>query len=364
MTARWLEMVKDVVFPDRETHAIPMMDGPLRPNGALDECTVLGDSPQMSQPDDLTFTSDGTLLASSGNKVFRADGEVAAQFDGLVTGIAALANGGLAACVDGIGVVLDNGQRLESVDGSPLSCLTAVLAGPDNVLFIAQGSSKHNAPDWVRDLMEKNASGRVIRWDLNTDTAETLIDDLAYPYGLALDHDGKSLLVTESWSHVLFKLPLNVPAGQGRREIVIPNMPGYPARITSSDDGGYWMCLFAMRTEMLEFVLEEDAYREQMMKTVDPAYWVRPTLRADRHFLEPLQGGGFRVLGIIKPWAPPRSYGLVVQLDEDYEVVRSLHSRADGRRHGVTGIAAYGGLVAAAVKGDDKIIRIVEEGQL
>ncbi len=363
MTARWLEMVKDVVYPDRETHAIPMMDGPLRPNSALDDCAVLAEYPDMREPDNLAFMNDGTLFIGSGNKVFRQDGSVEVEFDGAVTCIAGLHDGEIAVGLDGYGVLLGNGRKLTSVDDRSIRCPTAVLATSDDVLFIADGSAKYKTHDWVRDLMEKNAYGRVIRWDLKTDKAETLIDDLAYPHGLALDHDGKSLLVTESWKHVLFKLPLDTAAGQGRREVVIPNMPGYPARIVATDDGGYWMCLFAMRTEMLEFVLEEDAYREQMMATIDPAYWVRPTLRADRHFLEPLQGGGFRVLGIIKPWAPPRSYGLVVQLDEDYEVVRSLHSRADGRRHGVTGIAAHGGLIAAAVKGDDKIIRIVEEGR-
>ena len=360
MTARWLEMAMDVVFPDRETHAIPMMDGPLRPNSALDECPVLA---ELTQPDDLTFTDDGALLTSSGTGVFATDGKAVAQFDGPVTAIASLAGGRLAACVDGIGVVLSDGRRLEQVNGKPLHCATAILEGADNVLYIAQGSAKHAEADWVRDLMEKNASGRIIRWDLDTDRSETIIDGLAYPYGLALDHDRRALLFTESWAHTLSKLPLDVDPGRGLREVLIPNMPGYPARIATAPDGGYWMCLFAMRTEMLEFVLEEDDYRNEMMATIDPAYWVRPTLRADRHFLEPLQGGGFRVLGIIKPWAPPRSYGLVVRLDEDYEVVASLHSRADGRRHGITGIAVNNGLVVAAVKGDDKVITIQEEGR-
>ena len=37
-----------------------------------------------------------------------------------------------------------------------------------------------------------------------------------------------------------------------------------------------------------------------------------------------------------KPWAPPRSYGLLVRIDEDGEAVESLHSRVGGRHHGIT----------------------------
>ena len=36
------------------------------------------------------------------------------------------------------------------------------------------------------------------------------------------------------------------------------------------------------------------------------------------------------------PWAPPRSYGLYAHVDDEGEIVESLHSRAGGLYHGVT----------------------------
>ena len=39
-------------------------------------------------------------------------------------------------------------------------------------------------------------------------------------------------------------------------------------------------------------------------------------------------------MGVLKPWAPSRSYGLVIKLNDDFEPTLSLHSRADGSSHG------------------------------
>ncbi|MCC3305152.1 SMP-30/gluconolactonase/LRE family protein [Sneathiella sp. HT1-7] len=370
MAARWMEMIRDIVSPDRETHAIPSMDGPLRPNNRLDDCEVILGEGEIIKPDDVTFGNDGALYISSQNSVFRHTTDTGlvefAIFDSAVGAITCLSNGGIAVCLDGTGVQIKGGPmegaRLDSVDGVPIVCPTAVTESDDGHLYICQGSSQHSASDWVHDLMEKNRSGRVLRWHPEQGTSEVLADNLAYPNGILVEEDGQKLVVCESWSHSLFRMSSD-PKVTFKREVLIPNLPGYPGRICARENGGFWLALFGMRTEMLEFVLEEDDYRQEMMETIDPEYWVRPKLEPERHFLEPLQGGGFRVLGIIKPWAPPRSYGLVVRLDEDFEIVGSMHSRADGKVHGVTGLASWSGKAVAAAKGSEMVICIEQGGQ-
>ena len=71
------------------------------------------------------------------------------------------------------------------------------------------------------------------------------------------------------------------------------------------------------RTQLVEFVLREPAYRRRMMAEIDPAYWVAPRLRSGLSFKEPMQGAHIKTMGVIKPWAPPRSYGLVIRLGAD-----------------------------------------------
>ena len=118
--------------------------------------------------------------------------------------------------------------------------------------------------------------------------------------------------------------------------MVIRNMPGYPSRLASAAGGGFWLSLFGVRTHLVEFVLREDDFRKEMMRTVPPAYWVAPVISSTRDCLEPMQLGGLKALGIEKPWAPPRSYGLLARLDADGEVVETLHSRVGGKNHGIT----------------------------
>ena len=89
---------------------------------------------------------------------------------------------------------------------------------------------------------------------------------------------------------------------------------------------------------------------------------IAPSLRATGSYLEPLQGGGIKKLGIVKPWAPPRSYGLVVRIDSSGDIVESLHSRVGGSCHGVTAARPAGGRLYIVSKGHSKLLVRAETG--
>ena len=174
---------------------------------------------------------------------------------------------------------------------------------------------------------------------------------IAGPNGLLL-HDGR-IAVSEAWRHRLLDFPTRE---RGAPRVLLDDLPGYPGRLSSAPDGGAWLAVFAPRTQLVEFVLREDRYRHWMMQTIEPAHWIAPTLRAGRSYKEPMQGGAVKTLGIFKPWAPSRSYGLAVRLDGDFIPTTSLHSRADGKRHGVTSCLEIRGELIAACKGDDALV--------
>jgi hypothetical protein len=52
----------------------------------------------------------------------------------------------------------------------------------------------------------------------------------------------------------------------------------------------------------------------------------------------------------------------VVKLDAKLQPQASYHSRANGRRHGVTAVTEFGGRVLAASKGGDAILNIGASG--
>jgi hypothetical protein len=107
---------------------------------------------------------------------------------------------------------------------------------------------------------------------------------------------------------------------------------------------------------MIEFVLRERAFCEEMIRSIDEQFWMAPSLRAGEYFKEPVQGGGIRHLGIQKPWGPTRSYGLVIRVAEGRRITESFHSRADGIRHGMTSVARWNDRFIATSKGDGALI--------
>jgi hypothetical protein len=339
---------------------IPPMDGALKPNNALDEADVLAEA---DAPDNLCSNGE-YLFFSSGKSVLAIEaGDGApyevAKFDSVVTALAAAPGQPLAIGLDdgSLKLMSDNGDVRDLAAPGGLKCPTALAFDGKSGLVVCQGSSRHKASDWAVDIMEKNEAGSVWRIDLAGGKAVSLVQNLAFPYGVLVEADG-SVVVSEAWRHRLLRLPAN----GGAPIPVLSKLSGYPARLSRASDGGAWLALFAPRNRLIEFTLLENAYRADMMRDVPRAYWIAPALSPQSSFLEPLQSGGVKTMGMHKPWSPSRSYGLVVKLDARLQPQSSYHSRANGKRHGVTAIAEFGGRVLAASKGGDAILNIGASG--
>lgn len=327
---------------------MPPMDGAFRPNDLLDQASPLIETPA---PDCLAVTAHG-IIVSSGRSLLAVDrpgGAPVAAFDAEISALAGLPDGGAAVgLIDGRIMFLGGQYGGIAIEPLPaMTCITALAPARDGTLLVANGSASNGPAAWKRDLMEKNASGSVWRVEPATATRKPLARNLAYPYGL-LEEAG-SVVVSESWRSALTRIALD---GTGRTEPVLENLPAYPSRLSRDADDMIWLALFAPRSQLVEFVLREDRYRRRMIGEIDPDYWVAPCLRAGRAPLEPTQQGGVKQLGVLKPWAPIRSYGLVACLDHAYRPAASLHSRANGRRHGVTSCLAVDGRVFFVAKGD------------
>jgi hypothetical protein len=331
---------------------VPTLDGALKPNRKLDEAA----SRTPLEEVDCLAVDGQTLVASAGNAVFAlgSDGvwSERTKYDSPVTCLA-LIDGGLAVALANGEIVLEgkaHGGRRARV-AAEVGCITAMV-GAGTQLYVANGSATNGAGEWQRDLLERNASGSIWRLDLKSGQAERLIAGLAWPAGVAID--GGRLVFSEAWKHQLARIDTARP---GRPDVLCGDLPAYPGRISPAADG-YWLALFAPRSQLVEFVLREPAYRKRMMTDVPQPYWVAPKFRSGRSFYESLQGGGMKHLGMVKPWAPTMSSGLCVKLDSDFQPRSSLQSRADGETHGVTSVVEYGDQVFAAAHGDGVVVAL------
>lgn len=332
---------------------VPPMDGALRPNQLLEEAPV---AMALDKPDDLARDGKGVIF-SSGSRLCRlaaSGSETIADLGSEVTAIAANEVRIAAALASGSIVLIGpDGARtaIDRLGDGPARCVTAMAFATNTELLVAQGSARRSHAEWKRDLMERRSDGAVWRLSLDGQRHQRLASGLAWPFGIVVSSDGR-IVVSESWKHRLVALSERQPVP------VLADLPGYPARVSKIDTGGYVLAVFAPRNQIIEFVQREPGFLANMFEEIEESYWVAPSFKPSQTFLEPLQGGAQKHLGMLKPWAPTRSYGLVVKLDQAFRPVASWHSRADGTRHGVVSCLPDGDRLLAASKGGNAIVAI------
>ncbi len=331
---------------------VPSLDGALKPNNRLDEALagIKGEA-----PDNLVLWN-GQVLWSEGAQIFSGpEKTLFAQMQSDVTALAAIKDGNLVVALSegGLQMLDGTGQQVKTLAGSEISCVTALEFIAPEKLVIAIGSTENSINEWARDLLEQRSSGQLLMLDLVSGQSNVIAQNLAYPSGLLQTPFG-ALIVSEAWTSRIVKIDI----GSGEKTPVMEDLPAYPGRICRSKDAGYWICMFAPRSPLIEFVLREPVYRKEMMAEVDPEFWIAPALRSGYSFHEPMQGGALKQMGILKPWAPTRSYGLVIEVDERFVPVRSFHSRAGGKRHGITSALPQNDLLWVTSKGGQETFSI------
>jgi hypothetical protein len=336
------------------TITVPSFDGALKPNQRLEAATTLL---ECEAPEDLA--TDGRFLyVADGRRLLRIENGVATElrsFEQPISALCALPDGGIAAALGGREVRLyaspSSSEPSVTFTDSAFNAINALTPAADGALIATDGSATCGIDDWARDLMELNRSGRVFRLDPRGKSVTPLASRLGYAFGACAIGDG--VLISETWRHRL----VLVTEGRSPR-VVLGHLPVYPSRLSKAAGGGYWLTAFTARTQLIEFVLREPAYRRRMMAEIDPAYWVAPRLRSGFSFKEPMQGAHIKTMGVITPWAPPRSYGLVIRLDAEGKPLYSLHSRVDGVNHGIVAAIEMGGDLVLVAKGPGRILKL------
>ena len=339
---RFFSGVKELLAPGSvRRNSIPPFEAGLRPNSRLDAAPRLLAVDEY-EPDSIVALPNGDLQFTAAGSVFQySNGEVtevanfgarasALDFDGEST-VVAVEGRGLVA-VDAYGYVSD-----VSTDPAVQNCVTDISIGDDGTLYVTVGSDRLSPDEWARALMQRDRTGSLVRVD--GDRVETLLGGLGWPAGVLVGgSDTQSVLVSSS-------LDSYVSAFNGvRRKLapVVSNVPFHPGRLRHGRQGGCWVMAPYVRNRFTEMIMTEPEFLADMMETIEPREWLVPRLRSERPHADALQMGQLRVLGVIKPWAPPRSYGLVAHLATSGRFDYSAHSRADGNAHGITDLAPVG----------------------
>lgn len=356
--SRW-SALRELIAPGTVRRAaIPPLEAGLRPNQDLDQAKVAAEFAPLGVDD--VVVADGKRYVTADSRLVElapdSSARTVATFDGTAGSLATTA-AGLVVAVHGVGLVAvgpDGATSVISDDDLLKSNVSAIAAHDDGSLFVCVAST--TTPEWARALMERSRTGLLLR--VGDDGGVDVLDDgLAWPSGIAVD--GDDLVVSLGQRHTIQRRSISTPRAA---VAVLDNLPGYPGRVRRAHDGRWWAAMPYLRNRATELLMTHRDMVEEMISTTEVDTWLVPRLRTENAYRAPLQVGQIRVLGQIKPWAPPRTYGLAFQFTADGHVVRSAHSRADGTQHGVTGIAVTDeGTVVVVCRGAGTVLELVAE---
>ncbi|MDQ0474040.1 ABC transporter permease [Labrys wisconsinensis] len=200
--------------------------------------------------------------------------------------------GNLVACIAGMGLYAiapdrtvtklsdqTNRSWFSVIDDSRMRLADDLDIAPDGRIFFSEATIRFDMSEWMVDALEARGNGRIICFDPRNGSTRTVIPKLRFPNGICMARDGQSFFFAETWGCSISRYWFAGPK-QGRREIVIPDLPGYPDNINRASDGGYWLALVGMRTPMFDMALRRPDVRKRMVERVAPDEWLFPNMNS------------------------------------------------------------------------------------
>jgi len=308
------------------------MEGALRENSALSSVKLLAEG-KLNGPEDIAVGNNGNVFTGleDGRIVkISPDGEVVtfAETGGRPLGLQWGPSGDLIVAdgVRGLLTVNLEGKvtvlvpRAETV---PLEMADDLDVSSSGLIYFSDATGSEVGMDYYQDLMIHRPLGRLLRFNYYTDDLEVLLTGLYFANGVALSPDEDFVLVSEMSEYRITRLWLKGPR-VGDRDVFADNLPGFPDGISGDGDGNYWVAMVSPRMWFVDNI-------------VLPNLWLRKLLM---HFPTWTRLSG-------------ASYGFIIQLNSEGEIVESLHDPSGKSLSGITNVIERDGkLYIGTLEGD------------
>jgi len=152
----------------------------------------------------------------------------------------------------------------DQVGGDPIRYADGVIVAKSGKIYLTDASRRFGAKAWggtfnasVLDIVEHQASGRLLEYDPATKTTRVLMKDLCFPNGLALSADEQNLFVNETGAYRIWKVAVaaaDISAAQptGAATVLLANLPGHPDNLMRGLDGRIWVGLVKPRGAFID----------------------------------------------------------------------------------------------------------------
>ena len=303
-------------------------------------------------PEDVLLDVDGNLYCGTRDgRIMRfaapdhTEVSLLAKIGGRPLGLAFDPEGRIVTCVAGMGLVrvsltgkvellTDQTERslLSVQDDTTIRMADDLDIAPDGTIYFSDATKRYDIGNWGLDLLEGRPNGRLLSFDPKSGKTRTVCDNLIFPNGVCLTHDGNHLLVASTWtcSILIFDLK-NMSEGP---RVFIRALPGYPDNINRASGGGYWIALAGMRNPVMDEAMKIPGLRRRMTKRVPPTNWLFGNL----------------------------NIGGVLRADGSGRICDALWDKPDGPLYMITSMREHKGALYLGGVTNNKIGRLVLEG--
>ena len=310
----------------------PLMTGVLEPNDTLMKAELLAQG-QIHGPEDTAMDAQGRVYAGlhDGRVVRIADGKVEtfANTGGRPLGMDFDAQGNLVLADAYKGLLrIDPAGKIEvlasAADGVPFAFTDDLDIASDGRIYFTDASSKFQQPDYLLDLLEARPHGRLLRYDPATDSTEVLLKDLYFANGVALSANEDFVLVNETYRYRISRYWLKGEKA-GQHDIFIDNLVGLPDNLQGDRAGTFWVALPTPRLADTD-LLHRHPWAKNLLAKLPRALWPKP-----------------------------QNYGLVLALNENGEIIHSLHDTSGTHLRMITSAKPVGTYLYLGSLNNDRI---------
>lgn len=298
----------------------PAMTGVMEPNDTLMKAELLAQG-LIHGPEDTAVDAEGRVYAGLHDgrivRVLQDHGvETFAETGGRPLGMDFDASGNLIVADAYKGLLsVDKAGKIKvlstEADGVPFAFTDDLDIASDGTIYFSDASSRFHQPDYLLDLLEARPHGRLLAFDPTTGQTRVLLKDLYFANGVALSAAEDFVLVNETYRYRITRYWLKGDKA-GQHDVFIDNLPGLPDNLQGDRKGTFWVALPSPRKADADFLHRHPWLKAQIAKLP-------------------------RAL-----WPKPIAYGLVIAINEQGEIVRSLHDTSGTHLRMITSVKPVG----------------------
>ena len=311
----------------------PELTGVLAPNDLLKQSERLAMG-KINGPEDVDVDSHGRVYGGTQDgKIIRLwpDGmiETFAETHGRPLGLHFDKDGNLIVCdaYKGLLSIDKNGKittLATSADGIPFKFTDDLDISKNGVIYFSDASDKYAQNEYLYDLLEAKPHGRLISYDTVTKEVKVLLKNLYFANGIALSQDEDFVLVNETYRYRITRYWLKGPKA-GTSDVFIDNLPGFPDGVSANRKGTFWVAFFTVRNDTAD-KLHPFPFLKTLMSKLPRDFWPKPL-----------------------------PYGLVLALDEDGNIIQSLHDPTGKHLMEITSVQEHEGYLYLGSLHSDRI---------